>query len=425
MPQLQIEEPQSLAVIKVYGVGGAGGAAINRMKDSGLNGVTYVAVNTDAQALAHSSADEKIHIGQNTTRGLGAGADPAVGKAAAEESKEDIRRSLEGADMIFIAAGKGGGTGSGAAGVVASIAREMNILVLGVVTKPFSFEGDRRRRNAEWGIAQLEPFVDTLITIPNDKLLQTIERDTPLVEAFKFADDVLRQGVQGITDLITEAGLINLDFADIKTIVSRAGSALMGIGRASGENRAVNAAQQAIESPLLEVSIDGARGVLFSVAGGKDLSMHEINEAAEVITSAVAPDANIIFGASVRDDLEDGEVVVTVVATGFDPSYFHSRPNADTLSDFDADSVASSHSASKKHSLDDEDNIEKVKEEIGDIGEDLNKDSKSEDEKSITDKDDEEDRDVSVWDSEDDEDDDDDEEEDDTPSFLRRRLRRK
>jgi cell division protein FtsZ len=240
MPQLQIEEPQSLAVIKVYGVGGAGGAAINRMKDSGLNGVTYVAVNTDAQALAHSSADEKIHIGQNTTRGLGAGADPAVGKAAAEESKEDIRRSLEGADMIFIAAGKGGGTGSGAAGVVASIAREMNILVLGVVTKPFSFEGDRRRRNAEWGIAQLEPFVDTLITIPNDKLLQTIERDTPLVEAFKFADDVLRQGVQGITDLITEAGLINLDFADIKTIVSRAGSALMGIGRASGENRAGN-----------------------------------------------------------------------------------------------------------------------------------------------------------------------------------------
>ena len=302
----------------------------------------------------------------------------------------------------------------------------MNILVLGVVTKPFSFEGDRRRRNAEWGIAQLEPFVDTLITIPNDKLLQTIERDTPLVEAFKFADDVLRQGVQGITDLITEAGLINLDFADIKTIVSRAGSALMGIGRASGENRAVNAAQQAIESPLLEVSIDGARGVLFSVAGGKDLSMHEINEAAEVITSAVAPDANIIFGASVRDDLEDGEVVVTVVATGFDPSYFHSRPNSDTLSDFDADSVASSHTASKKHSLDDEDNIEKVKEEIGDIGEDLKKDSKSDDEKSITDKDDDEDRDVSVWDSEDDEDDDDDdEEEDDTPSFLRRRLRRK
>ncbi|MDQ5914101.1 MAG: cell division protein FtsZ [Patescibacteria group bacterium] len=425
MPQLQIEEPQSLAVIKVFGVGGAGGAAINRMKDSGLNGVTYVAVNTDAQALAHSSADEKIHIGQNTTRGLGAGADPAVGKAAAEESKEDIKRSLEGADMIFIAAGKGGGTGSGAAGVVASIAREMDILVLGVVTKPFSFEGDRRRRNAEWGIAQLEPFVDTLITIPNDKLLQTIERDTPLVEAFKFADDVLRQGVQGITDLITEAGLINLDFADIKTIVSRAGSALMGIGRATGENRAVNAAQQAIESPLLEVSIDGARGVLFSVAGGQDLSMHEINEAAEVITSAVAPDANIIFGASIRDDLEEGEVVVTVVATGFDPSYFHSRPNSNSLGDFEPDSLSSSRvTASKKHILDDEDNIERVKEEIGDIGEDLDKDkSTSDNEKSITDKDDDDDRDVSVWDSEDD--DDDDEDEDDTPSFLRRRLRRK
>jgi cell division protein FtsZ len=429
MPQLQIDEPQSLAVIKVFGVGGAGGAAINRMKTSGLNGVTYVAVNTDAQALAHSEADEKIHIGQNTTRGLGAGADPTVGKAAAEESKEDIRNSLEGADMIFIATGMGGGTGTGASGVVADIAQEMGILVLAVATKPFSFEGDRRRRNAEWGVSQLEPFVDTLITIPNDKLLQTIERDTPLVEAFKFADDVLRQGVQGITDLITEAGLINLDFADIKTIVSKAGSALMGIGRATGENRAVNAAQQAIESPLLEVSIDGARGVLFSVSGGQDLSMHEINEAAEVITSAVAPDANIIFGASVRDDLEEGEVVVTVVATGFDPSYFHSRPNKAGLADFDSvSSYTPSTSAQKSHSLEDDENIDKVKDEIGDIGEDLDKDDESEKEskrKSITDHDDDEDRDVSVWDSDDDEDEDSDEDEDDTPSFLRRKLRRK
>jgi len=429
MPQLQIDEPQSLAVIKVFGVGGAGGAAINRMKDSGLTGVTYVAVNTDAQALAHSSADEKIHIGQNTTRGLGAGADPTIGKAAAEESKDDIRKALEGVDMIFIAAGKGGGTGSGASSVVAELAREMDVLVLGVVTKPFSFEGEKRRRNAEWGINQLEPFVDTLITIPNDKLLQTIERDTPLVEAFKFADEVLRQGVQGISDLITEAGLINLDFADIKTIVSKAGSALMGIGKATGENRAVNAAQQAIESPLLEVSIDGARGVLFSVAGGPDLSMHEINEAAEVITSAVSPDANIIFGASIRDDLEEGEVVVTVVATGFDPSYFHSRPNNNNLGDFEAPEVGPKASSAKKHSLEDEDNIDKVKEEIGDIGKDLDKDKddKPKSKKNITDDEDGEDRDVSVWDSgdEDEDDEDDEDEEDDTPSFLRRRFKRK
>jgi cell division protein FtsZ len=424
MPELQIDEPQSLAVIKVFGIGGAGGAAINRMKSSGLTGVTYVAVNTDAQALAHSLADEKIHIGRDTTRGLGAGADPTIGRAAAEESKEEIRKHLEGVDMIFIAAGKGGGTGSGASSVVAELAQEMGVLVLGVVTKPFSFEGDKRRRNADWGINQLEPFVDTLITIPNDKLLQTIERDTPLVEAFRFADEVLRQGVQGISDLITEAGLINLDFADIKTIVSRAGSALMGIGRATGENRAVNAAQQAIESPLLEVSIDGARGVLFSVAGGQDLSMHEINEAAEVITSAVAPDANIIFGAAVRDDLEEGEVVVTVVATGFDPSYFHSRPNSSGLDEIESSSFDASKNVPLKDSELDDDAVQRVKDEVGDIGKDLDREDREEDKrrkKSITDKEDEEDRDVSVWDSEDDEED----EDDDTPSFLRRRFKRK
>jgi cell division protein FtsZ len=424
MPELQIDEPQSLAVIKVFGIGGAGGAAINRMKSSGLTGVTYVAVNTDAQALAHSLADEKIHIGRDTTRGLGAGADPTVGRAAAEESKEEIRKHLEGVDMIFIAAGKGGGTGSGASAVVAELAREMDVLVLGVVTKPFSFEGDKRRRNAEWGINQLEPFVDTLITIPNDKLLQTIERDTPLVEAFKFADEVLRQGVQGISDLITEAGLINLDFADIKTIVSRAGSALMGIGRATGENRAVNAAQQAIESPLLEVSIDGARGVLFSVAGGQDLSMHEINEAAEVITSAVAPDANIIFGAAIRDDLEEGEVVVTVVATGFDPSYFHSRPNSSGLEEAGMSDLDVPKARPSRTSELDDDAVQKVKEEVGDIGKDLDREDEEvrSKKKSITDKDDDEDRDVSVWDSEDEDEDDD---EDDTPSFLRRRFKRK
>jgi len=423
MPELQIEEPQSLAVIKVFGVGGAGGAAINRMKSSGLHGVGYVAVNTDAQALAHSLADEKIHIGRDTTRGLGAGADPTVGKAAAEESKDDIRKALEGADMIFIAVGEGGGTGTGAAPIVAEIAREMDVLVLGVVTRPFSFEGDKRRRNADWGIEQVEPFVDTLITIPNDKLLQTIERDTPLVEAFKFADEVLRQGVQGITDLITEAGLINLDFADIKTIVANAGSALMGIGHASGENRAVIAAQQAIESPLLEVSIDGARGVLFSVAGGKDLSMHEINEADEVITSAVSPDANIIFGASIRDDLLEGEVAVTVVATGFDPSYFHSRPNNAGLTGLGADLDVPSDSP-KPRDIDED--VEKVKKEVGDIGKDLDKEDeekKRSRKKSITDEDDDEDKDVSVWGSEDDDEDDD--EEENTPSFLRRRFKRK
>lgn len=426
MPEFKIEDPQSLAVIKVFGIGGAGGAAINRMKSSGLAGVSYVAVNTDAQALAHSEADEKIHIGRDTTRGLGAGADPTVGRLAAEESKEDIRKSLEGADMIFIAAGQGGGTGSGASGVVASIAQEMDILVLGVVTKPFSFEGERRRKNADWGVLKLEPFVDTLIAIPNDKLLQTIERDTPLVEAFKFADDVLRQGVQGITDLITEAGLINLDFADIKTIVSKAGSALMGIGRATGENRAVNAAQQAIESPLLEVSIDGARGVLFSISGGADLSMHEINEAAEVITSAVAQDANIIFGTSVRDDLADDEVVVTVVATGFDPSYFHSRPNNAGLAEIEGEGLKHLENERKNGSSWNDDAVKRVKEEVGDIGADLDSDEEHGNENSMTSEDDD-DRDVSVWDDDGDDDDDDDDEsdEDETPSFLKRRFKKK
>jgi cell division protein FtsZ len=427
MPQLDVDAPQSLAVIKVFGVGGAGGSAANRMKRSGLNGVRYVAVNTDAQALANSAADEIVHIGSGITRGLGAGADPTIGKAAAEESEEAIRSALEGSDMVFIAAGEGGGTGSGASGVVAKIAREMDILVVGVVTKPFSFEGEKRKRNADWGIAQLEPHVDTLITIPNDKLLQTIERDTPLVEAFKYADEVLRQGVQGVTDLITEAGLINLDFADIKTIMSRAGSALMGVGRATGENRAVIAAQQAIESPLLEISVDGARGVLFSVAGGSDMSMHEINDAADVITSAVSPDANIIFGASVRDDLKDGEVVVTVVATGFDPSYFHSRPNRSGLDDeFVPDS-----DRSRPVIEEDEDVIGRVRSEVGDLGDDLEKDDheKNSDEE-ITSSKRSDDHKTSVWDDTDDEEDasdegDDEEDDSDTPAFLRRLKRRK
>lgn len=321
MPEVTPSDIQTFASIKVVGVGGAGGSAINRMKQAGLKGVEFIAINTDAQALHNSLADVKIHIGHATTRGLGAGADPATGQAAAEESRNEIREALENADMVFVTIGAGGGTGTGAGHIVAEIARELGILVVGVATKPFTFEGEKRRVNAEWGIAHLGKQVDTMITIPNDRLLQTIDRRTPLLETFKIADDVLRQGVQGISELITEHGLINLDFADVKAIMSNAGSALMGIGRASGDDRAMKAAQQAIESPLIEVSIDGARGVLFNVTGGYDMSMSEIQEAAEIITSAVAPDANIIFGATLKPEMED-ELVVTVIATGFDSEHF-------------------------------------------------------------------------------------------------------
>lgn len=327
MPEVKPSDIQTFATIKVVGVGGAGGSAVNRMKEAGLTGVQFIAINTDAQALHNSKADVKLHIGKDVTRGLGAGADPSVGEAAAEESAEDIKKSLEGADMVFVTIGAGGGTGSGAGHVVARIAREMGILVVGVATKPFSFEGERRRANADWAVAHLGKQVDTLITIPNDRLLQTIDRRTPLLETFKIADDVLRQGVQGISELITEHGLINLDFADVKAIMSNAGSALMGIGRASGDNRAAQAAQQAIESPLIEVSIDGAKGVLFNVTGGYDMSMSEIQEAAEIITSAVAPDANIIFGATLKPEMED-DLIITVIATGFDSEYFHEQAQA-------------------------------------------------------------------------------------------------
>jgi len=324
MPEVKPSDIQTFASIKVVGVGGAGGSATNRMKDAGLSGVQFIAMNTDAQALHNSKADIKLHLGKTTTNGLGAGADPSTGEAAANESRDEIREALDGADMVFVTIGAGGGTGSGAGYIVAEIARELGILVVGVATKPFSFEGEKRRQNAEWAITQLGKHVDTLITIPNDRLLQTIDRRTPLLETFKIADDVLRQGVQGISELITEHGLINLDFADVRAIMSNAGSALMGIGRASGDNRAVQAAQQAIESPLIEVSIDGAKGVLFNVTGGYDMSMSEIQEAAEIITSAVSPDANIIFGATLRADLED-ELIITVIATGFDSAYFHEK----------------------------------------------------------------------------------------------------
>jgi len=323
MPQVT-PDIETFARILVVGVGGAGGAAINRMIESGVSGVDFIVVNTDAQALHHSLAPTKIHIGNESTRGLGAGADPLVGQKSAEESKAEIQKALQGADMIFITLGAGGGTGSGAGPIVAEVAKETGALVVGFATKPFAFEGVKRRRNADIAVESLRRSVDTLITIPNDRLLQTIDRHTPLLEAFKVADDVLRQGVQGISDLITVNGLINLDFADVKTVMTNAGSALMGIGRASGENRAIEAAQQSIESPLLEVSIDGARGILFNVIGGNDMTMHEINAAAEAITSAADPDANIIFGATINPDLQ-GEMIITVVATGFDAAYFQDR----------------------------------------------------------------------------------------------------
>lgn len=320
MPQVS-PAIETFARIKVIGVGGAGGAAINRMVESGVKGVEFIAINTDAQALHHSKAETKIHIGHETTRGLGAGADPEVGEKSAEESYEEIRRAIEGADMVFVTIGAGGGTGSGAGHIVAKIAKDLDILVVGFATKPFAFEGEKRRINADAAITNLRRSVDTLIIIPNDRLLQTIDRSTPILQAFKVADDVLRQGVQGISDLITVHGLINLDFADVRAVMSSAGSALMGIGRASGDNRAVEAAQQAVESPLLEVSIDGARGILFNVIGGHDMSMHEINTVAETITASADHNANIIFGATINPELE-GEIIVTVVATGFDESYF-------------------------------------------------------------------------------------------------------
>lgn len=319
MPQVA-PAVETFASIKVVGVGGAGGAALNRMIEAGVEGVEFIAINTDSQALHHSKAQKKLHIGKEETKGLGAGANPSTGQKAAQESIEEIRDMLAGADMVFVTIGAGGGTGSGAGHVVAKVAKDAGALVVGFATKPFAFEGEKRRANADTAIANLRQSVDTLITIPNDRLLQTIDRQTPLLEAFKVADDVLRQGVQGISDLITVHGLINLDFADVKTIMSNAGSALMGIGRASGDDRAVKAAAQAIESPLLEVSIDGARGILFNVIGGNDMSMHEINTAAEAITAAADPEANIIFGATINPELE-GEMIITVVAAGFDASY--------------------------------------------------------------------------------------------------------
>ena len=306
-----------VANIKVMGVGGGGGNALNRMIKSGLKGVEFIAVNTDAQALYHNDAPTKINIGRATTRGLGAGANPDIGKQAAEESIEEIKESLEGADMLFITCGLGGGTGTGAAPIIAGLAKDMGILTVGVMTKPFGFEGHRRASQAQDGIENLKNKLDTLITIPNDKILAIIDKKTPLNDAFAVVDDVLRQGVQGIADLITVHGLINVDFADVKAIMENAGSALMGIGYGAGENRAAEAAKAAIESPLLEMTIDGAKGVLFNITGGNDLSMYEVDEAAKIITEAADPEANIIFGA-VMNDSYTGEIKITVIATGFD-----------------------------------------------------------------------------------------------------------
>lgn len=308
-----------VANIKVLGVGGGGCNAVNRMIKSGLKGIEFISINTDAQALYHSEAGTKINIGHATTRGLGAGSNPDIGRQAAEESIDEIRDAIEGSDMIFITCGLGGGTGTGGAPVIAGVAKEMGILTVAVVTKPFSFEGQRRKGQADEGLENLKNKVDTLITIPNDKILSIIDKKTPLNDAFAVVDDVLRQGVQGIADLITIHGMINVDFADVKAVMENAGSALMGIGYGTGENRAVEAAKAAVESPLLELSIDGAKGVLFNITGGNDLSMFEVDEAARIITEAADPEANIIFGAVINDSYT-GEVKITVVATGFDYS---------------------------------------------------------------------------------------------------------
>jgi len=305
------------ATIKVIGVGGAGNNAVNRMVESGIKNVEFIAVNTDRQALLLSKASSKIQIGEKITRGLGAGANPDIGAQAAEESKAEIAEALRGADMVFVTAGMGGGTGTGAAPIVAAAAKEMGILTIGVVTKPFTFEGKKRLSQAERGIDSLKGKVDTLVVIPNDKLLQIIDRKTSIVEAFKMADDILRQGVQGISDLIAIPGLVNLDFADIKTIMLNTGMAHMGIGRASGENRAEDAAKQAVQSPLLETSIEGARGVIINITGGNNLGLHEVNTAAELVQRSVDPEANIIFGAVIDESLDE-DIVITVIATGFD-----------------------------------------------------------------------------------------------------------
>lgn len=308
---------ETFAKIKVVGVGGSGGSALNRMIDKGIRGVEFIAINTDIQALHYNKATKKLHIGKTITRGLGAGMNPDLGKQAAEESQNDIKESLKDADMVFVTCGLGGGTGTGASPIVAEIARDLGALTVAVVTKPFAFEGAQRKNISERGLSELADKVDTIITIPNDRILQVIDKKTSLLDAFTIVDDVLRQGVQGIAELITIPGLINVDFADVKAVMANAGSALMGIGLASGENKAIEAAKSAISSPLLEMSIDGARGILFTIMGGNNLGMNEVNEAAKIITASADDDAKIIFGTVINDKMKD-EIKITVVATGFD-----------------------------------------------------------------------------------------------------------
>ncbi|WP_018921335.1 cell division protein FtsZ [Salsuginibacillus kocurii] len=314
-----------MAQIKVIGVGGGGSNAVNRMIENGLQGVEFIAVNTDAQALQLSEAETKLQLGGKLTRGLGAGADPEIGKKAAEESKEQLEEALTGADMVFITAGMGGGTGTGAAPVIAEVAKEIGALTVGVVTRPFTFEGRKRSTQAMNGTGSLKEKVDTLIVIPNDRLLEIVDKNTPMLEAFREADNVLRQGVQGISDLIAVPGLINLDFADVKTIMMDKGSALMGIGIATGENRAAEAAKKAISSPLLETSVDGAQGVLMNITGGSNLSLFEVHEAAEIVSEESDPEVNMIFGSVINEELKD-EIVVTVIATGFEENEQESAP---------------------------------------------------------------------------------------------------
>ncbi len=323
-------DTEQFAHIKVVGVGGGGNNAVNRMIEANLQGVQFIAINTDKQALYNSKAEYKIQIGEKLTRGLGAGANPEIGSKAAEESRDDVYQALQGADMVFVTAGMGGGTGTGAAPIVAQIAKEMGILTVGVVTKPFTFEGRRRMLHADKGIEELRKRVDTLVTIPNDRLLQVVEKRTSIVDAFKIADDVLRQGVQGISDLIAIPGLVNLDFADVKTIMHERGLAHMGVGRASGENRAVEAAKQAIHSPLLETTINGAKGVLLNITGGPSLGLYEINEAAAIVQEAADFEANIIFGAVIDESLKD-EIRITVIATGFEDGVDLALQNAQQM----------------------------------------------------------------------------------------------
>jgi cell division protein FtsZ len=326
--QQQSTVVENSAQIKVIGIGGGGSNAVNRMIEQGIQGVEFVSINTDAQALMLSSAPQRLRIGDKLTKGLGAGGQPDIGEKAGQESTEEIKALLKGADMIFVTCGMGGGTGTGAAPVVARLAKESGALTIGVVTKPFSFEGNRRRRVAEDGISHLKESVDTLIVIPNDRLLQVVDKKASIQQAFRVADDVLRQGIQGISELITIPGLINTDFADVRSVMNEGGSALMAIGQANGDNRAQTAAEQAIHSSLLDVSIDGAQGILFNVTGGPDLSLYEVNEAAEIIRRTADPDANIIFGAVVDPNMKDG-IRITVIATGFDAIKEQKMPSAE------------------------------------------------------------------------------------------------